>query len=364
MKITSVTATTHDVVVEDVPLLDEGISREIVFVEVETDAGITGYGLTSKVQWFGVRELINREMAPLLVGLNPLETEKIWHALQQQLNKRVQTGAWCSAMSAVDIALWDIKGKRYDEPVWRLLGGAQNPVPAYITMGLKRYSREELVEVAQQFIDEGQQGVKIKVGINGGTDPAEDAARIRTLREGIGPAYDIMIDANYELPINHAKDLCNRIEQYNITWFEEPVHGNDAQLLEKLSRTTSIPIAAGQNEGHRYRHRELITTGAIDISQPNVVFVGGYTEAKKVAALAQTYHLDIANGAGFPIHNMHLHAGMPNGWYVEFHLVTWKVECLLYEDTSDPVDGMVTLPEKPGLGLEPDWDALGRYEVV
>ena len=363
MKITDVTATTHNVAVDDVPLVDEPISREIVFVEVETDEGITGYGLTSKVQWFGIRELINREMAPILEGMSPLETERVWDDLQWALNKRVQTGAWCSAMSAVDIALWDIKGKQYDEPVWRLLGGAQDTLPAYITMGLMRYDKRDLVEVANRFIDEGHGAVKMKVGIDDGTNPARDAARVKALREGVGDDVDIMIDANYLFPVNHAKDLCNRIEDQHITWFEEPVHGNDAQLLQKLSEDTSIPLAAGQNEGHRYRHRKLIASGAIDISHPNVVFVGGYTEGKKVASLAQTYNLDIGNGAGFPIHNMHLHGGMPNGWYVEFHLVTWKVERQIYRDTPDPTNGTIHLPERPGLGLEPDRDVLEEYRV-
>lgn len=363
MKITNVRATTHDVAVDDVPLIDEAISREMVFVEIETDEGISGYGITSKVQWYGIRELINREMAPLLEGMNPLETEKIWDTLQWKLNKRVQTGAWSSAMSAVDIACWDIKGKRYDEPVWRLLGGAKDEVPAYMTIGLKRYSKDQLVEVGQHFVDEGQVGLKMKVGINGAQDPAEDAARVAALREGVGDDIDIMIDANYEFPIHHALDLCNRIEQYNITWFEEPVRGNDAQLLQKLGENTSIPIAAGQNEGHRYRHRELITSGAIDISQPNVVFVGGFTEGKKVGSVAQTFNIDLSNGAGFPIHNSQLLAAMPNGWYAEFHLVTWKVETLIYQDTPDPIAGTVSMPEKPGLGLEPDWDVLEEFNV-
>jgi L-alanine-DL-glutamate epimerase-like enolase superfamily enzyme len=245
MKITNVEATTHKVGVDDVPLVDETLHREIVFVRVDTDAGITGYGLTSKVQWFGIRALINREMAPLLEGMSPLETERVWDVLQRKLNKRVQTGAWSSAMSAVDIALWDIKGKHYDEPVWRLLGGAQNPVPAYITMGLLRYDRDQLVRVAREFVEDGQRAVKMKVAIDDGSDPAADAARVAALRDGVGDSVDIMIDANYGLSVNHAKDLCRRIEDLDITWFEEPVYGNDAQLLQKLGETTSIPIAAG-----------------------------------------------------------------------------------------------------------------------
>jgi L-rhamnonate dehydratase len=121
---------------------------------------------------------------------------------------------------------------------------------------------------------------------------------------------------------NRALELCKLIEPYKITWFEEPVYQNGALLLADLRRHTSIPIAAGQNEGHRFRHRELIVNRGVDIAQPNVCSVGGYTETVKVAALAQAFNLPIANGGGWPDHNMHLQAAMSNGWRVEFHFET------------------------------------------
>lgn len=360
MEITTVRATTHEVEV-DVPLLAHPESREVVFVQIETDAGLTGYGLTSKRQWFGIRALINREIGPSIEGLSPLETERVWNRLERALNPRIQTGVWSSAVSAVDIALWDIKGKHYEEPVWRLLGGAQRSVPGYITFGLFAYDHAQLAEVARRFVDEGQVGLKMKVGAE--HSPLEDAARVAAVRDAVGDEVDLMLDANYTLPVNRSLELCNRVEQYDLTWFEEPAYGNDAQLLRSLRERTRIPIAAGQNEGHKFRHRELIANGAVDISQPNVVYCGGYTEGRKVAALAQSYHLDIANGAGFPHHNKHLHAAVPNGWYVEYHLVTWKVEETLYRGLSGPDRGTVTLSDEPGLGLDPDWDALQEYQV-
>lgn len=362
MKIKNVQATTHDVAV-DVPLLDDKPSREIVFVEIETDTGITGYGLTSKRQWFGIRALINKEMRPLLEGMSPLQNEKIWDKLQRILNRRVQTGAWCSAISAVDIALWDIKGKYFDAPIWELLGGFQEEVPAYVTFGLGAYSKTQLQEVARKFVDEGFSGLKMVVAIDGGTNPIEDANRVGAVRDEIGEDVDLMVDANYQFSINRALDLSNRVEQYNLTWFEEPVYGNDTELLATLRNRTRIPIAAGQNEGHRFRHRALMESGAIDISNPNVVYGGGFTECNKIAAMAQSYNLDIANGAGFPLHNMHLHAGLSNGWYTELHLVTWGVEKLIFTNPPTPTDGMLPLPDGPGLGLEPDREILSKFQV-
>ncbi|HWX76098.1 MAG TPA: mandelate racemase/muconate lactonizing enzyme family protein [Candidatus Acidoferrales bacterium] len=360
MQITDVKATLHRIPIE-APLLKEKIWTPIVFTTVETDQGISGYGLTRAAQRYGAKEFINREAAPFLRGKNPVETERIWNQLYKTFNPRAQTGMWSSAVSAIDIALWDIKGKYYKEPVWRLLGGAQNPVPAYVTFGLKQYTKEQLAEVAKSFVAKGEHRLKMVVAVEP-ENPGVDAERVRAVREAVGEKVELMIDANYLFSFNRALELCKLVEPCGITWFEEPVYQNDAHLLADLRRHTSIPIAAGQNEGHRFRHRELIVNRAVDIVQPNVCSVGGYTEAVKVAALAQAFNLPIANGGGWPHHNMHLQAAMANGWRVEFHLDMWKVGEAIYKDPPAPDHGWVTLTETPGLGLEPRWDALKEYE--
>lgn len=357
MKVTKVEATTHRVPAR-VPLLKDPVMREIVFVRVQTDGGLTGYGITGPIQRFAVREFVNREAGPMLVGKDPLATERLWHDWFFRLNPRAQTGVWSSAISALDIALWDLKGKQAGQPVWKLLGGYSATVPAYITFGLLEYSREQLVEVAKQFVAQGHDKLKIVVAINGAQDPAEDAARVRAVREAVGDGVELMVDANYLFAFPRALDLCKRIEPYRITWFEEPVYGNDARLLADLRRQTSIPISAGQNEGHKWRHRELLVHGAVDILQPNVVYVGGYTEAVKVAAMAQAFNVPIANGGGWPHHNAHLIAGVANGWRVEFHVPMWVTGEIIFRDPPKPVRGTVTLPDRPGLGLEPNEDAL------
>jgi L-alanine-DL-glutamate epimerase-like enolase superfamily enzyme len=245
--------------------------------------------------------------------------------------------------------------------VWRLLGGAQNPVQAYITFGLKQYKKEQLVEVAKQLIDQGEKRLKMVVAVDP-DNPKVDAERIKAVRKAVGEDVELMIDANYLFSFNRALELCKLVEPLGITWFEEPVYQNDALLLADLRRHTSIPIAAGQNEGHRFRHRELIANHAVDIAQPNVCSVGGYTEAVKVAALAQAFNLPIANGGGWPHHNMHLQAAMANGWRVEFHFEMWGIGDKVYKEPPAPVNGWVTLAETPGLGLEPRLDALDEFE--
>ncbi len=360
MKITALRASVHKIPVE-APLIKEKLWTPIVFTVVETDQGIAGYGITRGGQRFAAKEFINREVAQFLRGKNPLETERIWNELFRTFNPRAQTGMWSSAVSAIDIALWDIKGKHYKEPVWRLLGGAQNPVPAYVTFGLRQYTVEQLVEVAKQFVAQGEHRLKMVVAVEPEA-PAMDAARVRAVRDAVGEKVELMIDANYLFSFNRALELCKLVEPYRITWFEEPVYQNDARLLADLRRHTTIPIAAGQNEGHRFRHRELIVNQSVDIVQPNVCFVGGYTEAVKVAAMAQAFNLPIANGGGWPHHNMHLQAAMANGWRVEFHLDMWKVGEAIYVNPPVPDHGWVTIPEIPGLGLEPRWEALKEHE--
>ena len=362
MKITRVHASTHNVPVP-VPLLDEPVMRPLVFCTVETDTSITGHGISGPIQRHAVREHLNREMGPRVLGANPLETERIWHDLYVEHNPRSQTGTWSSAISALDIALWDIKGKHFGEPVWRLLGGAQSKVPAYITFGLPEYSIEQLVTVAKDFVAQGEDKLKMVVGVAGDHQaPLEDAKRVGAVREAIGPDIQLSIDANYMFQFNNALKLAKNIEQYDVEWFEEPVWGNDAQLLHDLRMRTSIPISAGQNEGHRFRHRELLVNGAVDILQPNVTYGGGYTEGVKIAAMAQAFNLPIANGGGWPHHNMHLQAAMANGWRIEYHYVMWKCGDMLFDGTVGPDKGWTTMPETPGLGLEPKWDAFKEYE--
>jgi L-rhamnonate dehydratase len=345
------------------PLLDGPSRASVIIVEIETDNGIIGYGATGGPLPWSIVEFINRQARPFLLGQDPMLTERIWHQMQRHFNQRTLTGVWSSGISAIDIALWDIKGKALGQPVWRLLGGAQNPVPAYITFGLPAYSKEQLAEAARYWIQEqGQDKLKMVVGVIGNSQaPEEDAERVAAVREAVGPKVQLMMDANYLMSAHHALRLCKLCEPLDMTWFEEPVYQNDARLLADLRRQTTIPIAAGQNEGHRWRHRELIVNHAVDIIQPNVVSVGGYTEAVKVAAMAQAFNIPIANGGAWPLHNMHLQAGMSNGWRVEFHYLSWMMYEAVYQNTVRPVNGWVTVPDTPGLGLDPKPGIIQEY---
>jgi L-rhamnonate dehydratase len=360
MQIQRVEASYHNVRV-GVPLLDEPEERDLVFVRVETDDGARGYGLAGSILGPSVVEFINRDLGPFLRGRDPLLTEHWWDQAYWKFNQRSLSGVVSSGLSGVDIALWDLKGRLLGQPVWRLLGGYSARVPAYITFGLPEYSREQLAEAARGQVAAGHDKLKMVVARAGSV--AEDAAWVRTVREAVGEGVQLMMDANHLFDPLSAAELCRLVEPLGITWFEEPLTGNDARKLAELRQKTSIPISAGQNEGHRWRHRELILSGAVDIVQPNVLFVGGYTEALKVAHLAQCFNLPIANGGGWPHHNAHLMAAVPNGWRVEFHLIMWYAGNTIFDGAPQPEAGWVTLPERPGLGLEPKEDALAEYRV-
>jgi L-alanine-DL-glutamate epimerase-like enolase superfamily enzyme len=272
------------------------------------------------------------------------------------------TGVISSALSCLDIALWDIQGKAAGRTVAGLLGNARTTLPAYVTFGFPQYDREQLCEAAKLQLSEGFTAIKLIVGVDK-KGWREDAIRVRAVRDAVGDDVDIMIDANYLFNPVQAKLLCRAIEECNITWFEEPLQQNDARALADLRAHTKIPIAAGQMEGHRWRFRELVEKQAVDILQPNVCFCGGYTEARKAGHLAQIYNLPIANGGGWPLFNMHTFAGLMNGWIVEWHLGMVQVGEMLFVNPPEPVKGMLTIPDAPGLGLTLNREALRDSEV-
>ncbi|MFC2025254.1 mandelate racemase/muconate lactonizing enzyme family protein [Chloroflexota bacterium] len=368
MKITKVEATCHNIPIK-LPL-DKSVSEQVVFVRVETDEGITGFGITVGHMRFSTREFINRQLAPFLAGKNPLETERIWnkdaYAELDIMPVVLNTSATVSwGFSAVDIALWDIKGKYFNEPVFRLLGGSHNPVPVYVTFGFSVYSREELVEVARQLVQIGQNNLKMQgaFGPTPGLNMAEGEARVRAVREAMGDGGMLMVTGGDRFNFTEAKEFAHRIEPYHITWFDSPVFTRiDYRLLAALRQCTRIPITScGSVPGRRWFHRELIINGAVDFVQPNVCWVGGYTEALKVAHMGQAFSMPVANGSGQPHHNMHLIAGVANGWIVEFNYRHMLRDETIFVNPPRFERGGLTLPEKAGLGLEPNEAALKEY---
>lgn len=328
-------------------------------VKIKTDTEITGIGLggTGAIERATVEHL-----KPLLIGQDPLDVERLWH--QMWVPKLIgRRGLTTRAISAIDIGLWDLRAKVAGLPLYKLLGGFRDRVPTYIAGGYYEDGKG-LQELAQEMIDNvelGARAIKMKVGA---LSIREDVERVRVVREAIGPDVKLMVDANCAYRYYEAIQLAKRIEAYEPFWFEEPVAPDDYEGHRKLAQATTIPIATGENEYTRYGFRDLINQGAVAILNPDAKILGGVTEFMKVAALAQSYDLDIAPHGSQDIH-VHLVAAIPNGLILEF-----------YRDTVDPMwgkmyhqtlrlndDGTVSPPDAPGIGIDPNYEVLESFRV-
>jgi L-alanine-DL-glutamate epimerase-like enolase superfamily enzyme len=362
MKIARVVATPLSVsVVLDAAGINKTMALSVCLAEVHTDDGRVGHGLTAITEEEVVAAAINEVVAHHIKGEDPLAHEKLWERMYWLLSPRGQTGYASHAIAAVDVALWDLKGKILGQPVWRLLGGARSRVPVYTTFGFGAYNRDELAAAAKWWTARGHRHLKMVVGHHAlqrrdepralGEVIAEDARRVRAVRDATDA--ELHVDANCSLDSFHATALARAIEPLGISFFEEPVKENDIGALLELKKQTRIPLAGGQNEGLAWRFRDLIASRAVDIIQPNVVIGGGYTQCARIAAIASAYNLPMANGGAWAHHNMHLHAGLANGGLVEYHYPAVTVCEAIYGPLPVPKDGWLDLPETPGLGFEP-----------
>ena len=371
MKITRVHATPLNLPVSvNVSGRTKTTALSLCLVDIETDTGLTGTGMTAITEEEVIGTIVNDVAAHALLGADPLRHEQLWDRLYWLLTPRGQSGYASHAMAAIDLALWDLKGKALNQPCWRLLGGARSQVPVYATFGFAFFERDELAAAAQSWVERGFKRLKMTVGHHGlqrRDEPrpltdviAEDVQRIRAVREAVGPEVQLFIDANCSLDYFHALSLAQRIEPYGITFFEEPVTQNDIPNLARLRAKTSIPLAAGQNEGLASRFRDLLVAQAVDVVQPNACISGGFTQCARIAGMAAAFNTQFANGGAWPHHNMHLHAGLANGSLVEYHSVA--VECckLVFDGLPEPQGGVLSLPELPGLGFAPNRERIAE----
>lgn len=357
------------------PLLDDARNALVNFVEVETDDGILGHALAGFPMRYGIREFINREVAPAVIGMDAQNIEAVRERMYWSLSSKYFAGAYACAASLIDVALWDIKGKSVGWPIWKLLGGARQTVPAYVTFGLPEYTTEQLIEVAQTLTSQGHTSLKMVVGSQSGsyeelfgavTDALveHDARRVQALREAVGPNVELMIDANKNTTYPQALRLAKLVEPYNLTWFEDPVLKADPRLMARLRSQTTVPIAAGSTGTADLSYlREYLLHEAVDYLQPNVRDIGGFTGGLKAAGLAQAFNISIQMGGNWPHMNMHLHAGVSNGGRVEFHWQGWQIGVMLFDGVPEPHNGFVTVPDRPGLGYTPKDGIVDEYAV-
>jgi L-rhamnonate dehydratase len=348
-------------------------TMSMCLVTVQTDEGHTGHGFTAITDAKVAAAAVNEVLAPALQGMDPTRHEQVWERMYWLLSPRGQTGNASHAMAAVDTALWDIKGKALGQPVWRLLGGARDKVEVYTTFGFPGFDREQLTEAACDWVRRGHRRLKMVVGHQALAQRdsgkslmdtiREDAARVRAIREAVGPDVELYIDANCCLDLAHATRLARWVADCDISFFEEPITQNDIAQMAELRRSTRMAVAAGQNEGLLFRFRDMIQAGAVDYVQPNAVISGGYTQCLKIAAYASAHNLPVVNGGAWPFHNMHLQAGVSNGTMVEYHHFAVDACSRIFPDLPQPRDGFFHLTDTPGLGFEPDLAAASAYAI-
>lgn len=335
-----------------------------VVVRVTTDQGLEGIGLTyHEVGGEATRELILRNMAPKLIGRDPLETEAIWQEFFHYLRGVGRKGLMYGALSAVDIALWDLKGKIVDLPLYRLLGGNRTKIPVYASGGWTSFSDDQLVDEMKGMVAQGYKAVKFKVGVEGGTNPRRDVERVRKVREALGPTIDILVDANNCFDAATGVQLANRIREYDIFLFEEPVFADDIPGLAKFKRGTDIPLGTGEHEYTKFGVRDLLLHDAVDIVQVDGARVGGYTEMLKAAALTQAWNVKFAPHAMENIH-LNLAGAVPNTLFLERLIMFEEITARTFRNAPVPVDGFMEIPDLPGLGLELDMGFIRDNDEV
>ena len=362
IKITSATATCYSW--PRVQPIQNGlhtyVNVNIAITRIETDIGITGYGIGRD----NVGEnAIRQQFVSRLVGKDPTMTESIWAEFwSPKLYGR--RGQETKAISSIDMALWDIKGKLAGLPLWRLLGGYRNRIPTYVAGGYygKGKGTKDLQQEMEGHVKRGARAVKMKIGA---VEISEDIERIKAVREVLGPDIKLMIDANCAYSYFEAIRLAKRAEEFDIYWFEEAVQPDDYEGFTKLSRATSIPLATGENEYTKHGFRDLIATQAISFLQPDARYMGGVTEFMKVAGMAQAHGLAICPHGDQQAH-IQLLGAIPNGHMLEFGAKELNpMAGQVYKYTPDlNEDGTVTIPDVPGMGSDPNEASLEKYRVA
>ncbi len=339
------------------PMRDE--TREFVTLELETDEGLVGLGLT----FFGgaltpaLKAAVDA-FAELAVGEDPTRVEAIAAKLRAAAGSAGPGGIFSLAQSAVDIACWDLRGKAEGKSVCELLGGLRSRVPTYASGALLRqHPLAYLAEAGPRLVGMGFRQMKMQCG----SEPtiAASVERVRVMRQAIGPDIDLMCDINQLWSVPQAVVVGHRIEEYGLFWLEDPVAHDDYAGLASVASSLVTPIAAGEYVYGIVPFRHLLEARSIDIVMIDLLRVGGITQWVKVAGMAQASNMPVVSHLIPEIH-VHLVAAVPNGLTVEYMPWTHR----LWAEFPSVTDGELVVPKKPGLGLEFDRDAIAKYAVA
>jgi L-alanine-DL-glutamate epimerase-like enolase superfamily enzyme len=359
-------------------------SFDATIVRIETACGLVGYGeakeeVGSSGNNHGLTAIIRHKFAPLLIGEDPRDINRLWELMYNGVRDHYalrdahvfpilgRRGITVSAISGIDMALWDILGKSLGAPVWRLLGGRKAAaMPAYASGGWA-----DAANIGKQLLSYVERGgfkaVKMRVGVIDG--PVRNSVvRVKAAREALGPDIGLMCDAHGTYTVADAKRFCQLVEDFDLTWFEEPVTGDDHRGLAEVRASTTVPIAVGESEFTRHDFLDIAQRGGADFFQPDLAICGGISEAMRIGAIASAYNLRLAphlwTGALAFAAGLHVSAASPAGWILEYSL---GANPLLHEMALEKFtvkDGMIEIPDRPGLGVTIDEGFVQRNAVA
>ncbi|HTV46794.1 MAG TPA: mandelate racemase/muconate lactonizing enzyme family protein [Stellaceae bacterium] len=334
----------------------------IVWLKVRTDDGIEGLG----VSYFGgaltgvLRQAVD-DLGALIVGDDPLRPEAVARKLREAAQQAGPGGILTMAMSALDVALWDLKGKALGLPLWKLLGGGRDRVRTYASGALRRGLKlEEAVTAAGRLREKGYKQAKMQLGLPGATDPAREVEQACLIREAVGPDMDLMCDINQRWRPEQAIDIGRRVEDAGVGlfWLEDVTTADDFAGLARVTAALSTPVAGGEYVWGIVPFRHMVERHSVDVVMIDLVRVGGVTQWLKVAGMAEAFNLPVVSHLIPEVH-VHLIGAVPNGLTVEY--MPWLMP--LFEEVPQQRNGELELPTTPGLGLKFNKSTIERYRV-
>ena len=361
MKITSIESHIVRLPAEE-PLADGppafGPTYDFVTLDIGTDQGLQGVGLT----FFGgaltgtLKAAVDA-LGRLTIGMDPRNPERVAATLAAAAHSAGPGGIYTLALSAIDIALWDIKGKACGLPVSTLLGGLRDSVPTYASGALMRPFPLDVMERSAVLLKErGFRQMKMQLALPGHTSPDIEVERARKIRAAVGPEIDLMCDINQRWDVRQAISIGSRLEEFRLYWLEDVVACDDYTGMARVAEALATPLAGGEYVYGLAPFRHMLEAGSVDIPMIDVLRAGGITQWMKIAAMAEAFNLPVVSHLLPEIH-VHMIAAIPNGLTVEY--MPWS--CRLFEEVPQPRDGLLAVPQKPGLGLAFDRDVLKRF---
>jgi L-alanine-DL-glutamate epimerase-like enolase superfamily enzyme len=335
----------------------------IVHLRLYTDDGIEGLGVT----YFGgaltrtLRRAVD-ELAVLAIGEDPLRVAAVAAKLRAAAVSAGPAGMFLMALSAIDVALWDIKGKALGLPLWKLLGGGRDQIATYASGALRRGLKlEEALTAAGRLRDRGHRQAKMQLGLPGVTSPAREVEQARLIREAVGPDMDLMCDINQRWRPEQAIDIGRRVEDAGIGlyWLEDVTAADDYEGLARVAAALATPVAGGEYLWGVVPFRHMLEARSVDIVMIDQVRSGGITPWLEIARMAEAFNLPVVSH-GVPEIHVHLVGAAPNGLTVEYMPRLFP----LWEAVPVPANGLLAMPAAPGLGLAFDRDAIRRYSVA